>query len=121
MPEQAQDIDACGLAVVEALIANVRAAGLEDAAEMFRTTYWAWLRLTQCYVCAHPYVERPEPGGMTPISALTVTDGCFRHWAPLIPGTPLLDDERVRREAYADEAWHHEEDRRMRREAGEDI
>ena len=117
----AETIDEAGLLRVTAMIEATKASGLTAEAEMFRTVYWGWLRITQAYVCAHPYVEKPEPGGMTPISALTVVDSTFKHWGELIPGTPGLDDERVRREADDDEAWHRAEDRRMRRDAGEEI
>ncbi len=116
----AGDLDEVGLERVTGMVDAVRAAGLTTEAEMFDTLAWAWWRLTSAYVNAHPYVERPEPGGMTPTSALHVVDVVMRHWGQLVPGTPKLDDERVRREAAADEAWHHEEDRRMRRDAGEE-
>ncbi|BCH33167.1 hypothetical protein MesoLjLc_50970 [Mesorhizobium sp. L-8-10] len=113
------DIDYKAAETVESMIDQVRAAGLEEAAAMFSTVYWGWLRLTSAYVNAHPYVANPEKPSMTPISALSVTDFTFRHWAPQIPGTPPLDDEAVLAAAARDEAWHREEDRRMRREAGE--
>lgn len=87
---------------------------------MFSTVYWGWYRLAQAYVSAHPYVANPEPG-MTPISALTIVDFTYNHWSSLIPGSPKLDDEKVLREAAQDEAWHREEDRRMRRAAGECV
>lgn len=115
------DLSAEGIDVVGKLVEQVRAAGMTEAASMFETAYWAWLRLTSAYVNAHPYVANPEKPTMTPISALSVTDYTFRHWAPQIPGSPVLDDEKVLREAAADEAWHRAEDYRMRREAGEDI
>lgn len=106
------------LAHVGALIEQVRAAGLTEAAEMFETSYWAWLKVIQAYRCAAPYVEKPDPGH-PPYSALSVVEYTIRHWGRLIPGTPSLDNEEVRKEAAIDEAWHREEDRRMRREAGE--
>ncbi|HEY8947994.1 MAG TPA: hypothetical protein VIM56_03820 [Rhizomicrobium sp.] len=105
---------------VIARIDAVAAAGLADEAKLFETIYSAWLRLTDAYVNAHPYVGKPERS-MTPISALSVTDFTLRHWAEKIPGTPKLDDEAVLREAAEDEAWHREEDRRMRRDAGDDV
>lgn len=114
-------LDGQGIKRVQAHIEAVRAAGLTDAAEVFENTYWGWIRVTQAYVFAHPYVANPEPPSMTPISALTVVDYSLRHWSGLIPGSPTLDDEAVLHEAAVDEAWHREEDRRMRREAGEDI
>lgn len=115
------DIDYEATKAVDALIDEVKAAGFVVAADTFETVYWAWLRLTSAYVAAHPYVAAPEPPNMTPISALSVTDFTFRHWAPLIPGTPALDDAAVLRESEADEEWHRQEDWRMRREAGEDL
>lgn len=105
---------------VEAHIAMVRSAGLTEAADIFSNVYWGWIRLTEAYTYAHPYVGSPEPG-MTPLSALSVTDFTFNHWSALIPGTAKLDDKAVLAEAAADEAWHHEEDRRMRRAYGEPI
>lgn len=114
------DIDETGLETVKTLIGKVRAAGLEDAAKMFETVYWGWLRTTEAYVLGHPYVARPEVGGLpSPISALHVVDFTLRHWGPQIPGTPELDDAGVLDDDAADAAWHREEDRRMRREAGE--
>ena len=117
----ASSLDQAGVERVTEMIDAVRATGLVNEAEMFSTVCGAWWRIASAYVNAHPYVERPEPGGMTPFSALTIVDFTFRHWCGLVPGTPKLDDERVRREADDDEAWHREEDRRMRRAAGEDI
>lgn len=111
-------IDHAAIDKVEALIEGVRAAGLSEAAEMFSTVYWGWLRLTEAYTYAHPYVAKPEPG-MTPISALSVADYSFNHWAALIPGTAKLDDAAVLHDAAVDEEWHRQEDRRMRRAAGE--
>ena len=102
------------------MIARVREAGLEQEAEVFSKSYWAWLRMTEAYVNAHPYVAKPEKG-MTPISALTIVDFTFNHWAELVPGSPKLNDEKVLDDAARDEAWHHAEDLRMRREAGDDI
>jgi hypothetical protein len=115
------EIDEAGMLAVEAHIAQVRAAGLMDAADIFSNAYWGWLRLTSAYVNAHPYVRNPEAPMMTPISALSVTDFTLNHWAPLIPGSPQLNDEAVLLEARRDEEWHRQEDRRMRIEAGEDI
>jgi len=114
------EIDEGGADRVHALIKQVRAAGLEEAAKVFETTYWGWLRFVGAYVCGHPYVSKPEPG-MTPLSALHVADYTLNHWAPQIPGSPQLDDKAVLQDAADDEAWHREEDRRMRRAAGEDI
>lgn len=112
------DIDYTAAEGVEAHIQQIRAAGLNEAADIFSNVYWAWLRTTSAYVAAHPYVRNPDPGtGMTPISALTVVDFTIKHWSPSIPGTPRIDDEAVLREAAADEAWHRAEDLRMRREA----
>lgn len=118
---RAPDINYEAAKAVDGLIDRVRAAGLGDAAEAFSNVYWGWLRLTSAYVNAHPYVANPEPPTMTPISALSVTDYTFRHWAAIIPGSPQLDDEAVLREADRDEEWHRQEDRRMRIDAGEDI
>jgi len=115
------EIDDTGVNRVNALVDQVLAAGLTEAAEMFSNAYWGWLRLTSAYVNAHPYVANPEPPLMTPISALSVTDYTLNHWASVIPGSPQLDDEAVIREAEADEEWHRQEDRRMRIDAGEDI
>lgn len=119
-PRSSTEIDEAGAESVNKQIEAVRAAGLEDEAHQFETLYWGWLRLTEAYVNGHPYVSKPEKG-MTPLSALHVTDFTFRHWAPQIPGTPMLNDEAVLKEAADDEAWHREEDRRMRREYGEEI
>jgi hypothetical protein len=115
------EIDDAGVNHVKALIDQVYAAGLGEAADTFSDCYWGWLRLTSAYVNAHPYVAKPEGPTMTPISALTVTDHTLNHWAPLIPGSPQLNDEGVMRDAEADEEWHRQEDRRMRIDAGEDI
>lgn len=113
------EIDESGTEKVAALIEQVKAAGLSDAATMFETVYWGWLRFTQAYVFGLPYVEKPEAGGMTPYSALHVTSETLGYWAPKIPGTPQIDNEAVRWDAECDEEWHRQEDRRMRREAGE--
>lgn len=104
---------------VNAMVKRVRDAGLAAEASMFETVYWGWLRTISAYVCAHPYVRNPEAPSMTPISALSVTDSTIRHWSPLIPGTPPINDAAVLAEAAADEAWHRREDLRMRREASE--
>lgn len=115
-------LDAAKLDEVNAMIERVRAAGLPDEADVFSNSYWGWIRMNEAYKYAHPYVANPEPGtGMTPISALTVVDYTHRHWSELIPGSPKLDDKAVLREAEADEAWHRQEDLRMRRAAGDDI
>lgn len=114
------DIDEAGANQVAGLIEQVRKAGLEDAAKMFETIYWGWLRTVSAYVVGHPYVAKPEEG-MTPISALGVVDFTLAHWALQIPGSPQLDDKGVLDDAAVDEAWHREEDRRMRRAAGEEI
>lgn len=103
---------------VNAMIERVRDAGLEEEATVFANSYWGWIRISESYRCAHPYVSKPDIG-MTPISALTVVDYTFSHWASLIPGSAKLDDAAVRNEADLDEFWHKEEDKRMRREAGE--
>jgi hypothetical protein len=113
------DIDYDAAERVSALVEQVRANGLAEAAKVFDRAYWGWLRTVNAYVAAHPYVGQPEPG-MTPISALSVTDFTIRHWAPLIPGSPMIDDEAVMRAAADDEAWHRAEDRQMRIDAGED-
>ena len=105
---------------VDAIVQQVRDAGLTEAADLFSTTYWGWLRLTSAYVLGHPYVSQPDPG-MTPLSALHVVDYTFKRWAPQIPGTPMLDDDRVREAADDDEAWHRAEARRMRIAAGDDF
>ncbi|MEZ2410491.1 hypothetical protein AB6806_27220 [Bosea sp. RCC_152_1] len=115
------EIDEAGVKAVTAMIERIRAKGFSLEARMFETVYWGWLRVTSAYVHGHPYVAKPEAPTMTPISALSVTDYTLNHWGPQIPGTPILDDAAVLNEAAADEAWHREEDRRMRREAGEDI
>ena len=114
-------IDEAGMWAVDALIVQVRSAGLAEAAEVFSNVYWGWLRLTEAYVNAHPYVRNPEAPTITPISALSVTDFTLNHWAKLIPGSPQLNDEAVLSEAARDEEWHRQEDRRMRIDAGEDI
>lgn len=114
-------INATGVETVTCMVERLKAAGLTAEAEMFETVYWGWLRVTSAYVHAHPYVAKPESPTMTPISALSVTDYTLNHWGPQIPGTPKLDDAAVLEEAAADEAWHREEDRRMRREVGEEI
>ena len=118
--ELSTEISQTGIDAVTSMIERVKAAGLSEEASAFETTYWGWLRLTSAYVHGHPYVAKPEDG-MTPISALHVVDYTLNHWGPQIPGTPKLDDEAVLNEAAADEAWHREEDRRMRRAAGEEI
>ncbi len=117
---QEPDIDEKGVALVEAQIAAVRAAGLADAAKMFETIYWGWLRFAHAYVLGLPYVEKPE-GTMTPYSALHVATFTFKHWAPQIPGTPKIDNDAVRKAAADDEEWHRQEDRAMRRAAGEPV
>jgi len=114
------DIDEEGTKVVEGHIERVRATGLTEAADMFATLYWAWLRFTESYVLGIPYVEKPEDK-MTPYQGLHVANGTLNHWGPQIPGTPKIDNEAVRWDAAVDEEWHRQEDRRMRREAGEDI
>ncbi len=114
------EIDEKGMKLVEAHIAAVRKAGLTEAADMFSTVYWGWLRFTEAYVFGIPYVEQPE-GKMTPYQGLHVANFTLNHWGPKIPGTPKIDNAAVRRAADADEAWHREEDRRMRREAGEPV
>lgn len=108
-----------GVEEVGEMIDRVRQAGLTREADVFSKSYWAWLRLTEAYVNAHPYVRNPESPSMTPISALSVVDFTFSHWAELVPGSPRIDDEAVLEAARRDEAWHREEDRRMRRAAGE--
>lgn len=115
------DIDYESTKTVGAMVDQVRAAGLLEAANTFETVYWAWLRTVSAYVLAHPYVEKPEAPTMTPISALSVVDSTLKHWSPLVPGTPMVNDEAVRVAADDDEAWHREEDRRMRRDAGDDV
>jgi hypothetical protein len=114
------EIDDEGLKVVEAHIAAVRAAGLTEAADLFETIYWGWLRFTEAYVNGIPYVEKPE-GNMKPYQGLHVTNFTFKHWGPLIPGTPKMDNEAVRQAAADDDEWHRQEDRAMRREAGESV
>lgn len=114
------EIDEVGAAKVETMIESVRSAGLTEAADLFSTVYFAWLHAIHSYVLGHPYVEQPDEG-MTPIMGLHVVDYTLRHWGPKIPGTPALDDDAVRRAADADEEWHRQEDRRMRRDAGECI
>lgn len=114
------EIDDKGLKVVEGHIAAVRAAGLTEAAEMFSNVYWGWLRLTHAYVLGIPYVEKPE-GKMTPYQGLHVVNFTFKHWGPLIPGTPKMDNDAVRQAAKDDDEWHRQEDRAMRREAGEPV
>lgn len=111
-------LDAAKLDEVNAMIERVRAAGLSEEADVFGNSYWGWIRMSEAYKYAHPYVANPEPG-MTPASALTVVNYTQKHWSELIPGSPNLDDEAVLREAAIDEAWHREEDRRLRRDAGE--
>ena len=76
------DIDTNGVEKVEAMIGNVRAAGLTDEADLFHTTYWAWLRMAQSYVCARPYIQ----------GATGHIDSVMDHWPKLIPGSPLRDD-----------------------------
>ena len=117
---RAIDIDYDAAKGVTAMIEEVRAAGLTEAAETFANAYWGWLRVVSAYVVAHPFVGWPEPG-MTPTSALSVVDFTVQHWAPLIPGSPQIDDQAVLAAADADEDWHRAEDRRMRRAAGEEI
>lgn len=114
------EIDQEAAKKVEALIESVRAAGLAEAAEMFGNVYFAWLRTIHSYVLGHPYVAKPEQG-MTPIMGLHVVDYTLGIWGPQIPGTPSIDDAAVLREAAADEEWHRQEDRRMRRAFGECI
>lgn len=99
------EIDSTGVAKVAALIESVKEAGLIEAAEMFSTVYWAWLRITSAYVHGHPYVGHPE-FKHHPKGALHVVDYTFNHWGPLIPGTPRIDDKAVLDDAAADEAWH---------------
>lgn len=113
-------IDEEGAKSVDALIEKVRGAGLTDAAEMFSTVYYAWLRTVEAYSYAIPYVEKPE-GSMTPYSALHVTTTTIGFWGPKIPGTPKIDNEAVRWDAECDAEWHRQEDRRMRRAAGEPV
>lgn len=113
-------IDEAGVDRVEAQIAAVRAAGLTEAAETFSTVYWGWLRFTEAYALGIPYVEKPE-GSMKPYQGLHIANFTLAHWGPQIPGTPKPDNQAVRDEAAADEAWHREEDRRMRREYGEPV
>ena len=115
------ELDEADVLRVTAMIDAIQDAGLTTEAEMFSDVYWGWLRIAQAYVCAHPYVEKPELGGMTPISALGVVDSGFGFWSAKIPGTPRLNDARIRREAVADDLWHRAEDRRMRIEAGEEL
>lgn len=114
------EIDYGAAQKVDLMVERIRSAGFASEAEVFSNVYWAWLRVTSAYSQAHPYVRRPEPG-MTPASALSVVDYTLRHWGPIIPGTPVIDDKQVLEAAADDEAWHREEDRRMRREAGEEF
>jgi hypothetical protein len=120
VPEGISGLDLAPVAWVEALIETVKEAGLTDAANLFSNVYWAWLRTVSAYRAALPYVERPEEPSMTPFSALHVTTFTIEHWGSLIPGTPTIDNEAVRDEAAADEEWHRQEDRRLRRESGEE-
>lgn len=114
------DLNDSEVAKVTALIEQVRGAGLTEAASMFETVYWAWLRTTSAYRYAHAVVDdRSECASGK--GAMHVTTYTIGHWGPLIPGTPAVDDEAVREEYAADAAWHREEDRRMRRDAGEEI
>ena len=84
----AEDLNTIGVARVSAMVDAVRGAGLATRLICSRTVYWGWLRIAQAYVCAHPYVAKPELPTMTPMSALTVVDSSFRHWGEQIPGTP---------------------------------
>lgn len=111
-------IDEEGMKRVAALIGAVKGAGLDEAAELFETVYWAWLRTTEAYTSAHPYVDDKDHH---PRATLSIVDYTLRHWSPQIPGTPTIDDDAVRHEADIDAAWHFAEDRRMRRAAGECI
>ncbi|WP_306049304.1 hypothetical protein [Oceaniradius stylonematis] len=113
-------LDAKQIEVATAMIERVRSAGMPHEAEVFANAYWGWIRMAEAYQAAHPYVAKPEPG-MTPISALTVVDYTFNHWADLIPGSPKLDDQAVLEDAARDALWHQREDRRMRIAAGDDI
>lgn len=114
------EIDDNGLKIVEGQIEAVRAAGLTEAADVFETVYWGWLRFTEAYVNGIPYVEKPEEN-MKPYQGLHVANFTLNHWGPQIPGTPKIDNEAVRNEAAADDEWHRQEDRAMRREAGEPV
>lgn len=120
MMRREPDIDEAGTKIVESHIAAVRSAGLHHAADMFSTIYWGWLRFTQAYVLGIPYVEKPE-GNMRAYQGLHVANATLNHWGPKIPGTPKIDNEAVRYAAAVDEEWHRQEDRRMRRDAGEPV
>lgn len=103
---------------VSTLIDSVKAAGLTEAGEMFERVYWAWLRSISAYRHAAPYVEKPDEEQHSPYAALHVFEYTVRFWGAQIPGTPGIDNKAVRAEGEADDAWHREEDRRMRRTAG---
>ena len=92
----ASELDEVGLTRVTAMVDAIRSAGLTTEAEMFSTVYWGWLNIARAYVCAHPYVEKPEPGGMTPLSALGVVDSMFQ-----VLGRPDPGHSEARRRARA--------------------
>lgn len=118
-------IDEAGMRKVQALIEKVKGAGLTEAGEMFSTVYWGWLRTMEAYRYGLPYVVDADAakaeGIRSPASALHITNVIIAHWAPLIPGTPKIDNDAVLEEARDDAAWHQNEDYRMHREAGDDI
>ncbi len=107
---------------IEAMVERVRQAGLPAEADMLSTVYWAWFRTVSAYRHALPYVNDPGAQGIAHAEGmLNVVTYTINYWGPQIPETPAIDNDAVRREDAADEAWHRAEDRRMRRDAGEDI
>lgn len=112
------EIDEDGAKRVDNMIETVKSAGLTEAAEMFSNVYAAWIKTTQAYVFGHPYLNK---NGLSPFAAMHVVDTTFAYRADKIPGTPKLDDEGVLRDAADEEEWHRQEDRMMRREAGEPV
>ncbi|EFO31364.1 putative multidrug efflux protein [Roseibium sp. TrichSKD4] len=105
------DIDEREAKRVGAMIDRVKRAGLTEESDVFLNTYWAWLRIAQAYVAARPYITGPTGH----------VDAVMDHWPKLVPGTPQRDDAAVLQDALDDEECHRQEDRRLRREAGEEF
>ncbi len=80
-------------------------AGFHEQVKMYETLYAAWYRTVSAYQVAIPFVDDRKECA-TAEGAMHVVTWTINNWGPQIPGTPVLDNEKVRQELADDEAWH---------------
>ncbi len=104
---------------VKAKIDELEAAGFHEQVSMFDTLYAAWYRTTSAYRVALPFVD-DRTQCISGEVALHVVTATINIWAEHVPGTPVPDNEAVRKEVLADAKWHEDEARAMARAARND-